>query len=158
VLFSAYKHFDLSDEELDGVNKILAFVQNKKNYDQLDYDYPATMANLERYLGYPPTGGFGNAAQLKRRPVHKALRRQVAEAPTRPTVKPSKKNATDKGKDKANEPSKKPIVDKDKRKSTKVFRRIPMAAKTRSATTPLRLVNKREESPMKKKKSLSSDP
>ena len=75
----------------------MAFAQNKKNYDRLDYDYLATMANSKKYLGYPPTDGLGNAAQSKRR--------QVVEALARPIVETLKKTTTNKGKDKASEPS-----------------------------------------------------
>lgn len=54
-------------EEEDRVDKILAFARAKKNVKVMDYDVLATVANLEKYLGYPLVGGSGGAIQPRKR-------------------------------------------------------------------------------------------
>lgn len=97
----------------------------------MNYDALATMANLEKYLGYPLAGRSGGTAQLRKRPAPEALRKPAAEA--------SKKTAADKGKVKVKVggPLKKSDVEKGKRKIGKTFQWTPAAARIPTPTPTL---------------------
>ncbi|KAB8546933.1 hypothetical protein FH972_025614 [Carpinus fangiana] len=118
----------------------------------MDYEVLATVANLEKYLGFLPTRGSGVTSQPRKRPTHETSKKPIVEA--------TKKVAADKGKDKgkAGEPSKKFAIEKGKRKVEEAFPRTHVVARVPTPMTPLRLIDKPEELPSKKRKTMPLNP